>query len=161
VTAPVQQVVTFRLGGDRFAGDVAAVERVLRWVKPTPLPNLPDWIDGVIEHQGRVVPVVDLRARFGLERREPRPESRIIVFSAADEWLGAVVDTVLEVASVPADRIAPPPKAFRGLKAEYLRGLVRDDDGLTIFLDVPHLLSSGERLELAKAARAAKPAKHG
>ena len=153
----VQQVVTFRLGEDRFAGDVAAVERVLRYQRPTVLPNLPEWIDGVIDHEGRVVPVVDLRTRFGLERREPRPETRIIVFSVGDEWMGAIVDAVLEVASVPEDRIAPTPKAFRGLKAEYLKGLVRQDDGLVIFLDVPHLLSAGERLALAKSAKG----KHG
>jgi purine-binding chemotaxis protein CheW len=155
VSAAVQQVVTFRLGDDRFAGDVANVERVLRYARPTPLPNLPDWMDGVIDHAGKVVPVVDLRARFGLERREPRPESRIIVFSVGEEYIGAIVDAVLEVASIAADRVAAPPKVFRGLKAEYLRGLVRQDDGLVIFLDIPHLLSAGERLALAKAAKTA------
>jgi purine-binding chemotaxis protein CheW len=155
MTAALQQVVTFRLGDDRFAGDVAAVERVLRYAKPTALPNLPGWLEGVIEHQGKVVPVVDLRTRFGLERRDPRPETRIIIFAAGEEWIGAVVDAVLEVATIPADRVAEPPKVFRGLKAEYLRGLVRQDDGLIIFLDVPHLLSSSERLELKKAVKAA------
>jgi purine-binding chemotaxis protein CheW len=152
----MQQVVTFRLGDDRFAGDVAAVERVLRWVKPTTLPGLPAWLDGVIEHQGRVVPVVDLRTRFGLERREPKPETRIILFASGDEWIGAVVDAVLEVVAIPADRVAEPPRVFRGLRAEYLRGLVRQDDGLIIFLDVPHLLNASERVELKKAAKAAK-----
>jgi purine-binding chemotaxis protein CheW len=156
MSAAGQQIVTFRLGDDRFAGDVAAVERVLRYAKPTVLPNLPDWLDGVIEHQGRVVPVVDLRSRFGLERRDPRPESRIILFAAGDEWIGAVVDAVLEVVTVPADQIAAPPSVFRGLKAEYLRGLVKTGDGLVIFLDVPHLLNAGEKLELKKAVKAAK-----
>ena len=156
MTAALQQVVTFRLGDDRFAGDVAAVERVLRYTKPTALPNLPAWLEGVIEHQGKVVPVVDLRARFGLERRDPRPETRIIIFATGEEWIGAVVDAVLEVATIPADRVAEPPKVFRGLKAAYLRGLVRQDDGLIIFLDVPHLLNASERLELKRAVKAAK-----
>ena len=156
MNAPLQQVVTFRLGDDRFAGDVAAVERVLRYVKPTVLPHLPAWLDGVIDHQGRVVPVVDLRVRFGLERRDPRPESRIIVFQVGDEWVGAVVDAVLEVTAVAADALSAPPKVFRGLKAEYLRGLVRQADGLVIFLDIPHLLSASERVDLTKAVKAAK-----
>ena len=155
MSAPAQQVVTFRLGEDRFAGDVAHVERVLRYARPTALPNLPEWMDGVIDHAGKVVPVVDLRARFGLERREPRPESRIIIFAVGDEWVGVIVDAVLEVASIAPDRVSAPPKVFRGLKAEYLRGLVRADDGLVIFLDIPHLLSAGERLALAKAAKMA------
>jgi purine-binding chemotaxis protein CheW len=156
VSAALQEVVTFRLGDDRFAGDVASVERVLRYAKPTPLPNLPAWIEGVLDYQDRVVAVVDLRARFGLERRAPRPESRIIIFSSGDEWIGAIVDAVLEVTAVPAEQVAPPPKVFRGLKAEYLRGLLRTEDGLIIFLDVPHLLSSGERLALKHAVPGAK-----
>src|SRR5581483_1847383 len=59
--ATAQQVVTFRLADDYFAADIFAVERVLRYTRPTPVPNLPDWVDGVIEYQGRVVPVIDLR----------------------------------------------------------------------------------------------------
>lgn len=156
MSAAPQEVVTFRLGDDRFAADVAAVERVLRYVKPTVLPNLPDWLDGVIEYQRRVIPAIDLRVRFGLERREPRPESRIILFATADEWIGAIVDAVLEVVAIPAEEIATPPKVFRGLKAEYLRGLIRRDDGLVIFLNVPHLLSSSERVELKRAVKAAQ-----
>jgi purine-binding chemotaxis protein CheW len=132
------------------------VERVVRYTKPTPLPNLPNWLEGVLDYQGRVVPVVDLRARFGLERREPLPESRIILFTAGEEWIGAVVDAVLEVTDVPVEQMAPPPKVFRGLKADYLRGLLRRDDGLIIFLDVPHLLSSTERLELRAAMETKK-----
>jgi purine-binding chemotaxis protein CheW len=72
-----------------------------------------------------------------------------------DEWIGAVVDAVLEVVAVPPDQIAEPPKVFRGLKAEYLRGLVKGADGLMIFLDVPRLLSASEKLELKKAVKAA------
>ena len=155
MSGAVQEVVTFRLGDDRFAADVACVERVLRHVKPTALPNLPDWLDGVIEHQRRVIPAIDLRARFGLARREPLPESRIILFATGDDWIGAIVDAVLEVVAVPMAEIAAPPKMFRGLKAEYLRGLIRRDDGLVIFLDVPHLLSSSERLALKRVLKGA------
>jgi purine-binding chemotaxis protein CheW len=153
MSAAPQQVVTFRLGDDRFAGDVAVVERVLRYQKPTTLPNLPAWLDGVIEYQRRVIPAVDLRTRFGLERQAPRPESRIILFAVGEEWIGAIVDAVLEVAAIPAEHVTPPPKVFRGLKAEYLRGLIRHEDGLIIFLDVPHLLSASERMQLKKVVK--------
>ena len=156
MTGGGQQVVTFRLGPDRFAADVAAVERVLRYQAPTTLPNLPGWMDGVIDYHRRVVPVVDMRSRFGLPRREALPESRIILFVVAEELIGMIVDAVLEVVAVPAGEISEVPKMFRGLKAEYLRGLIRREEGLTIFLDVPHLLSSGERIELKAAASGAK-----
>ena len=151
-TAAQQQLVTFRLGDDRFAVDIFVVERVLRFSAPAAVPRLPQWIDGVIEHGGRVVPVIDLRTRFGLPRLAPRPEQRILVLAVGEEWLGVTVDSVHEVMSVAPEEIAPPPALFRGLQAEYLRGLVRHDGSLIIFLDVTRVLTSTERLELAQAA---------
>jgi purine-binding chemotaxis protein CheW len=147
-----QQVVTFRLGDDRFAIDIFVVERVLRFTTPAAVPKLPAWMDGVIEHGGRVVPVIDLRARLGMPRIARRPENRTLVLTVGDEWLGVTVDSVHEVMSVPADDVAPPPPIFRGLDAEYLRGLVRHEGSLIIFLDVSRILTSTERLELAQAA---------
>lgn len=147
-----QQLVTFRLGEDRFAVDIFAVERVLRFTAPTVVPKLPPWMDGVIEHGGRVVPVIDLRSRLGMPRLAPRPEQRIIVLAVGEEWLGVTVDSVHEVMAVAPDEIAPPPPIFRGLDAEYLRGLVRHEGSLIIFLDVTRVLTSTEQLELAQAA---------
>jgi purine-binding chemotaxis protein CheW len=147
-----QQLVTFRLGDDRFAVDIFVVERVLRFTSPAMVPKLPAWMDGVIEHGGRVVPVIDLRARLGLPRIAPRPEQRILVLAVGEEWLGVTVDSVHEVMSVLPDDVAPPPPIFRGLDAEYLRGLVRHEGSLIIFLDVTRILTSTERLELAQAA---------
>jgi purine-binding chemotaxis protein CheW len=150
--AIAQQLVTFRLGDDQFAVDVSVVERVLRHTTPSVVPNLPAWIDGVIEHGGRVVPVIDLRTRFKMPRLAPRPEHRILVLAIGEEWLGVTVDSVHEVLAVTAEEIAPPPPLFRGLAAEYLKGLVRRDGSLLIFLDVAHVLTSSELLELTSAA---------
>lgn len=151
-TAVAQQLVTFRLGADQFAVDVGAVERVLRYSAPAAVPNLPAWIDGVLEYGGRVVPVIDLRTRFGMPRLAPRPDQRILVLVIGEEWLGVTVDSVHEVVSVSPDEISPPPPLFRGLDAEYLRGLVRKDGAMIIFLDVPHVLTSSEILELTASA---------
>jgi purine-binding chemotaxis protein CheW len=150
--ATAQQLVTFRLGDDQFAVDVLVVERVLRFSAPSAMPNLPSWIDGVIEHGGRVVPVIDLRTRFGMPRLAPRPEHRILVLAIGEEWLGVTVDSVHEVMSVSPEEIAPPPPLFRGLNAEYLKGLVRREGSLIIFLDVARVLTSSELLELTSAA---------
>ena len=147
-----QQLVTFRLGDDRFAVDIFVVERVLRFTAPAAVPKLPAWMDGVIEHGGRVVPVIDLRVRLGMPRIARRPEQRILVLAVGDEWLAVTVDSVHEVMSVPLEDVAPPPPIFRGLDAEYLRGLVRHEGSLIIFLDVTRILTSTERLELAQAA---------
>lgn len=165
------QVVTFRVGDDEFAADIMAVERVLRYTPPTVVPKLPEWVDGVIEYEGRVVPIIDLARRFGIERTDRAPDlrdgasgtRRVIVFAVGDEWIGAVVDSVLEVVVIPEERLSPPPAIFRGLSAEYLRGLVRGSDAkrgegasgsagsLLIFLEVERLLSATERLQLERA----------
>ncbi|HJU65624.1 MAG TPA: chemotaxis protein CheW [Gemmatimonadaceae bacterium] len=150
----VPQVVTFRLGEDLFAADIYCVERVLRYQKPTTVPNVPEWVEGVIEYQNRVVPVVDLRERFGLERCAARPETRIIIFAIDQDWVAARVDSVLEVVSLGSQQLAPPPPLFRGLAAEYLRGILRMEERLIVFLDVPRLLSSTDRLMLREATEA-------
>jgi len=156
MSASPSQLVTFRLGPDRFAADIFAVERVLRYTPPTPVPNLPEWLAGVLDYQSRVVPVLDLRARLGLERAAPRLETRIIVFSVDDDWIGAVVDAVLAVVPLAAGELSPPPPLFRGLAADYLLGLVRRPDGLLIVLDVRRLLTATERLALTRAEEAAR-----
>ena len=157
-TAESSQIVTFRIGDDLFAADIYSVERVLRWQQPTPIPNVPDWIEGIIDYQGRVVPVISLRRRFELPVREVANDTRILVLNAGGEWIAATVDAVLEVASVDASGVQPPPALFRGIAAEYLRGIARRGERLVIFLDVERLLTTTERLRLE--ASAAEPA-HG
>ena len=149
--APVTQIVIFKLGDDHFAADVFAVERVLRHVAPTAIPNVPPWIMGVIDYQQRVVPVIDLRRRFGLAATDVKPETRLLVLNANGEWVGAVVDAVVEVVSVEVAAITPPPPIFRGLAGEYIRGLVRRAGRLVICLDVARLLSTTDRLTLDQA----------
>lgn len=144
------QIVTFRLGDDLFAADIYSVERVLRYQEPTPIPNVPAWIEGVIEYQQRVVPVINLRKRFDLAATTVSNETRILVFVSHDEWIAAIVDAVLEVTSLEVSRISPPPTYFRGLAGEYLRGIVRRNERLVLFLDVARLLSTTERLTLEK-----------
>jgi len=152
-TATSQQVVTFRVGDEHFAADVLAVERVLRHAAPMPVPNLPAWMEGVLEYQSRVVPVFVLRRRFGLEEHG-RPEAgvRIIVSRARDEWLGALVDAVLEVVNIDPAQLSPPPPLFRGLKAEYVRGLLHRDGRMIILLEMARLLTATEHLELQRTS---------
>ena len=151
-TDAVQQLVTFRLGDDQFAVDIFVVERVLRYTAPAVVPNLPSWIDGILQYGGRVVPLIDLRTRFGMPRLDPRPEHRILVLAIGEELLGVTVDSVHEVISVTSEDIASPPPLFRGLNAEYLRGLVHTEGSMIIFLDVARVLTSSELLELTQTS---------
>jgi purine-binding chemotaxis protein CheW len=157
VHTDASQIVTFQLGDDLFAADIFSVERVLRYRAPTPIPNVPNWIEGVIDYQERVVPVINLRRRFSLPEMALRPEARTLVFTVDDDWIAAVVDAVLDVSVLDTASLAPPPPLFRGLAGEYLRGVVRRGDRLVIFLDVARLLSTNERLVLDHASEATPP----
>lgn len=146
--AEAPRIVTFRLAGELFGAEIGAVERVLRYEVPRAIPGAPDWIAGVIEHQGRVMPVIDLRRRFGLPADAPGSQARLIVLSTAGDFAAAIVDAVLDVRRVAPDEMAAPPALFRGLAAEYLRGLVQRDGELVVVLDAERLLTTQERLTL-------------
>ena len=145
------KLVTFRLGDDHFAADIYSVERVLRYAAPTSVPDMPAYIEGVMDYQGRVVPVVNLRRRFEMPDAEIRTETRTLVLNVAGEWIGIVVDAVTEVAAFDKKDVAPPPPLFRGLAGEYLKGILRRGNRLVIFLDVDKLLSSTDRIALQTA----------
>lgn len=146
------KLVTFRLGDDHFAADIFSVERVLRYTAPTAVPDMPDYIEGVIDYQGRVVPIVNLRRRFEMDDLEVRSETRILILHSDGEWIGVVVDAVTAVTPFDPASVAPPPRLFRGLAGEYLKGIVRMSERLVIFLDVERLLSSTERIALDRVA---------
>jgi purine-binding chemotaxis protein CheW len=148
------QIVTFRIGGDTFAADVFAVERVIEYQRPKSVPSVPDWIEGLIEYQSRVVPTINLRRRFELAPAAAGAPQRIIVFNVEKEWMAAVVDSVQEVRIIDASQLAPPPPIFRGLPCEFLRGILREGENLTIYLDISRLLSTTERVMLRDMSEA-------
>ena len=158
VAPQVSQIVTFRLGDELFAADIFSVERVLRYTPPTPVPNVPAWIDGVIDYQGRVVPVIDLRKRFELPEAPVPADGRILVLTVDGEWVAVTVDGVLDVSLLDPSRLALPPALFRGLAAGYLRGVVRRDERLVVFLDVARLFATDERIVLERSTE--EPARH-
>lgn len=151
MSSEANKLVTFRLGDDYFAADVHAVERVLRYAMPTSVPDMPHYIQGVMDYQERVLPVVDLRRRFELPARDADGDTRTIILNVSGEWIGVVVDSVTEVSPFDPALVAPPPALFRGLAGEYLKGIVRRGERLVIFLDVEKLLSSAERIALQSA----------
>jgi len=151
VTGTSAKIVIFRLGDDLFAADVQSVERVLRHQRARPLPDVPPWVDGVIEYRANVIPQLDLRRRFELAEAGSAPTTRVLVLNSGGGWVAVVVDAVLEVAGYDAAQLSEPPALFRGLAGEYLRGLVRHGERLIVLLDVDRLLSATERLKLEQA----------
>lgn len=145
------QLVVFRVGAERYAADVFSVERVLRFQRPRTIPNVPAWLDGVIDYAGRAVPVIDLRTRFDLPVSSDPEHARIIVLNVANELLAATVDGVDEVVTVDARDLEEPPAIFRGLARQYLRAILRRGEQVIVVLDVAQLLNSRERIVLDQA----------
>jgi purine-binding chemotaxis protein CheW len=142
----VVKLVIFRIGDDLFAAEVLAVDRVLRYSAPNPVPDVPRWIQGVIEHRGSVIPVVDLRLRIERDEAELSASTRILVLNTSDGFVGAIADAVVEVAAVPAAAVSPPPPLFRGLAADAVRGIAKVRDQLVVVLDTDRVLTRADRV---------------
>ena len=139
------QLVTFSIGGEEFGVDILKVQEIIRMLDITRVPKAPEFVEGVINLRGKVIPIIDLRKRFGLASKGHDKNTRIIVIDINDMIVGFIVDSVSEVLRIPADTVEPPPPVVAGLDSEYISGVGKLDDRLLIFLDLDRLLSQEER----------------
>lgn len=142
------QVVVFRVGEHEFAFNIFQVQRVIRYERPAAVPKAPPFLEGVLQIERAVVPVIDLRKRFELPHAPLGPDTRIIVVEADGSAVGAVVDRVSEVLRVAADAVTPPPPVVRGLAAAYIQGIVALPSRTVVLLHAGRLLTSSERIAL-------------
>jgi purine-binding chemotaxis protein CheW len=141
------QLVSFRVGTQEFAFDILQVERILRHVPPSPLPQAPEFLEGVVPYEGGAVPVIDLRKRFELDA-PIREETRLMVVNLGDQRVGVLVDEVREVLRVDSTTITAPGPMVSGLAAAYIAGIVTRPQRTIVILNARKLLSSTERLAL-------------
>ena len=148
---PQVQLVTFSVGGEEFGLDVFSVHEILSYQQPTAMPRAPEFVEGVLDVRGTLVPIVDLRRRFETPGVAYDEDTRIVLVDFNDERLGLVVDSVTEVLRAPETAVSPPPAYIRGLAAEFVRGIVRVGERLVVLIDLDRILSSEERIALAHA----------
>lgn len=146
-----QLVITFTLGGERFAIPIHRVQEIIRLVAVTRLPRLPELFEGVINLRGRVIPVVDLRKQLGDSECLPTRQARIIIVEVGGQFLGFIVDTVADVELLDAHRVEPPPAFSPGLEAGLIGGVVKAKGALFAILDLEKLLTA-EQLSAARTA---------
>jgi purine-binding chemotaxis protein CheW len=154
------QIVTFQVGTEEFGLDIGVITEAIRPLRVTPLPHMPQFIEGVINLRGMIIPVVDLRRRFGLAdiQNNPRKVRMIITRGALQvagggpqHLLGLVVDAVGEVLHVLPSQIVPAPEVATGDRAGFIAGVTKLADRLVILLDIAMILSGDERAALAEA----------
>lgn len=139
------QLVSFQLGNEEFGIDILIVQEINRMLEITKVPKSPDYVDGVINLRGRVIPVINLRKRFGLPEKQRDKQSRIVVVNISNRVVGMVVDAVSEVLRLPANTIEPPPPMVSGIESEFINGVGKIGDKLLILLDLNKLLSVKEQ----------------
>jgi purine-binding chemotaxis protein CheW len=134
------QLVSFRLAEEEYGVEITKVQEIILPGEITRVPRTPDHVKGLINLRSEVIPVIDLRCRFGLPAQEATDETRIVVVSVRGKTLGIIVDAVSEVLRAPLARVIPPPPAVTASGHEYLAGLVQLDDRLVILLDIDRVL---------------------
>ncbi len=143
--AELMQLVTFSIGEEEFGVDILKVQEIIRTMEITKVPRAPVFVEGVINLRGKVIPIVDLRRRFGLQSRDHDKDTRMIVIEINNMIVGFVVDSVSEVLRIPSHTVEPPPPVVAGLESEYISGVGKLEDRLLILLDLNRLLSSREQ----------------
>jgi len=142
------QYLTFILSDEEYGVDILRVQEIRGWESVTTVPNAPDYIKGVINIRGTIVPIVDLRMRFGMEQLEYGPITVVIVLKVIGEnrerVMGIVVDTVSDTYDVPEDSIKPAPDFGEKIEVNFVKGLATINEKMLILLDIDQLLNSGE-----------------
>lgn len=154
----ISQLLTFTLDHEIFAIDIAKIKEVLEVTHITKVPQTPDVMKGVINLRGNVVPVIDMRLKFGLEETEATVNTCIIImeimFGGETTQVGALVDSVNEVLEISPQEIEPPPKIGTQLKTEYILGMGKQDEQFIIILDINKIFSESEMQLLQQAPEA-------
>lgn len=145
------QLVSFRLAQEEYGIEITKVQEIILMGEITRVPQTPDYIKGLINLRSTVIPIVDLRLRFGLAQEEASDETRIMVVNVAGKTIGIIVDAVSEVLRISHEQIAPPPPTVAGLGREYLTGLVKLENRLLILLDIDRILGQEETSALEAA----------
>jgi purine-binding chemotaxis protein CheW len=148
--AEILQLVSFLIGEEEYGVDILLVQEIIRMMEITKVPNAPDFVDGVVNLRGRIIPVIDLRTKLGMPRKEHDKNTRIIVVEVAGKTVGFIVDAVTEVLRIPASITEPPPEIVAGVNAEFIKAVGKLDDRLLILIDLEKILSTQEKIELNK-----------
>ncbi|WP_051202457.1 chemotaxis protein CheW [Desulfovibrio aminophilus] len=147
-TESLLQLVTFKVAEEEYGVDILSVQEIIRHTGITKVPSAPVFVEGILNLRGKVIPIVDMRKRFGLVSKEPDPQTRIVVFALESGVIGCLVDSVSEVLRLPSSMVEAAPAVVSGVDSKYIRGVGRlgsERDGrLLILLDSGQMLTVEE-----------------
>ena len=153
----MQQFLTFILAGEEYGVDILRVQEIKGWDAVTQVPNTPEYVRGVINLRGTIVPIIDLRIRFNMEQLEYGPTTVVIVLKVMSDEdnsriMGVVVDGVSDVYNIKNEEISPSPDFGEGVDSSFVKGLATVEEKMVILLDIDHMLNSNELASINKMA---------
>jgi purine-binding chemotaxis protein CheW len=151
-SSEILQLVSFKIASEEYGIDILNVQEINKMTQITKVPNAPEFVEGVINLRGRVIPVIDLRTRLGLEKKEFDKDTRIIVVELNKSTVGFIVDAVSEVLRIPVNIIEAPPEIVSGLDSEFIKAVGKLEDRLLILIDLNKVLSANEKDRISQVA---------
>jgi purine-binding chemotaxis protein CheW len=147
------QFVAFRIGTQQFAVEIHRVSEVITYCEITPIPGAPAFVEGMIDLRGQLLPVLDMRKRFGMTEIHNTMQTRILILRVSRQKIGLIVDEADQVYTIPVEKIQPPPDG-----ADYVLAVAKHQDVLVVVLDLERLLSGKEQISLRSLGRTSMPA---
>jgi purine-binding chemotaxis protein CheW len=151
------QLVTFQLGEEYYGISIMEVKEIQRLQETRTIPNAPSYVEGIFKIRSDIIPVINLHKRFHLRKAEMSEEDRllggIVILDIDGMRLGIIIDKISRVVTIQEEQIQPPPQMISGIGAEYIQGVVKQENGYLIILDIRKLFSSRELQQLDKIGR--------
>ena len=147
-TGELLQLVGFRLGNEEYGIDILKVQEINRVAEITKIPQSPDFVEGVINLRGNVIPIIDLRKRFHMPERKHDRQTRIVVGEIEGQTVGLIVDAVSEVIRLSSNTIEPTPKIVSENQVDYIKGVGKLEDRLLMLLDIDKILTGTDKEKL-------------
>ena len=151
----LDQLISFAISDEDYGVDIQTVKEVIRHREITRLPKAPAFVKGVINLRGDIIPIIDLRERFGMEQQEYTDMTRVIVVEVEGRSVGMVVDSVSHVIRIEEGQIVPPPPCVGKASEEYIRGVGKVDEKLIVLLHITRILTTEEKVEIDKLVKGA------
>jgi purine-binding chemotaxis protein CheW len=149
------QFISFAIGADQYGVDIMAVREIKGWTEITHLPRQPDYVRGVLNLRGVIVPIIDLRCRFGQGLTQATPLHIVIIVQIAAKPVGLLADRVLDIVSLDEAQIQPVPRIAQASRVEFLSGLATVEGAMIALIDLPNLLAGQIDIDAAKSAAVA------
>ncbi len=152
IVAGGKEYLTFTLGSEEYGIDILKVQEIRRYEKVTHIVNAPEFIRGVINLRGVIVPIIDMRLKFNLGSAEFTPLTVVVILNVAGRVVGAIVDSVSDVVHLSHDAIKPPPQFSSALAVEFIEGLASIDERMVIIMDIEALMTGQDMALVDQAA---------